>query len=350
MGFYAPAQVVRDAQEHGVTVRPVCINSSRWDCTLEPLDGGDAGDRGPGGGPGGDTGQESGRTEERHRGVAVRLGLRLVKGLANAHAAELVAHRAGAPYASVEEAWRRAGVPPSVLERLAEADAFRGMGLDRRQALWQVRALASAVLPLFAAADAGQRPRPEIIEPPVALAPMRDGGEVVEDYLSTGLSLRRHPVAFLRDDLRRRGMAACGDLLHLRDGRRVVVPGIVLVRQKPGSAKGVMFITVEDETGVANLVLWPDRYAAQRRLVLSASMLACHGRVQREGEVVHVVADRLEDLSGLLRGVGERDWAAADGPDPGRRPANGLGAGTAGELAPHPGRDAGIRVPTRDFR
>ena len=129
--------------------------------------------------------------------------------------------------------------------------------------------------------------------------------------------------------------------LHLRDGgRRVVVPGIVLVRQKPGSAKGVMFITVEDETGVANLVLWPDRYAAQRRLVLSASMLACHGRVQREGEVVHVVADRLEDLSDLLRGVGGRDWAAADGP----------GGGTAGELAPHRGDGAGIRVPTRDFR
>ena len=302
MGFYAPAQVVRDAQEHGVTVRPVCINRSRWDCTLEPLDDG---------GEGRTTGT---------RGAAVRLGLRLVKGLANAHAAELVANRSDLPYAGVEEAWRRAGVPPSTLERLAEADAFRGVGLDRRQALWQVRALADTVLPLFAAADAGCRPRPEIVEPPVELAPMRDGGEVVEDYLSTGLSLRRHPVAFLRDDLRRRGMVACADLLHLRDGRRVVVPGIVLVRQKPGSAKGIMFITVEDETGVANLVLWPDRYAAQRSLVLSASMLACHGRVQREGEVVHVVADWLEDLTELLRGVGGRDWAAANDPHPGGGP------------------------------
>ena len=233
----------------------------------------------------------------------------MVKGLANAHAAELVTHRGGAPYASVEEVWRRAEVPPAALERLAEADAFRGMGLDRRQALWQVRALAGAVLPLFAAADVGERPRPEIVEAPVQLVPAPGGREVVEDYTSTGLSLRRHPVAFLRRDLGRQGMVTCRDLLHLRDGRRVVVPGIVLVRQRPGSAKGVMFITIEDETGVANLILWPDRYAAQRRLVLSAAMLACHGRVQREGEVVHVIADRLEDLTDLLRGVGTRDAA-----------------------------------------
>jgi len=312
--IYAPAQVVRDAQEHGIPILPVCVNASRWDCTLES--------RGDG---------------ERGRGAAVRLGLRMVKGLANGHVAGLVTHRGDAPYASVEEVWRRTGVPAAALERLAEADAFRSMGLDRRQALWQVRALADTVLPLFAAADAGSRPRPEIVEPPVALQLMRDGREVVEDYCSTGLSLRQHPAAFLREDLRRRGMVACGDLLHLRDGRRVVVPGIVLVRQKPGSAKGVMFLTIEDETGVANLILWPDRYAAQRRLVLSASMLACHGRVQREGEVVHVIADRLEDLSGLLRSVGERDGTTgAAGSDLRREAATRY--------------DAGIRVPTRDFR
>jgi error-prone DNA polymerase len=329
MGFYAPAQVVRDAQEHGVPIRPVCANASRWDCTLEPRGDGEGG-----------------------RGAAVRLGLRMVKGLANGHAAGLVAHRGEAPYASVEEVWRRAGVPAAALERLAEADAFCGMGLDRRQALWQVRALADTVLPLFAAADAGKRPRPEIVEAAIELVPMRDGREVVEDYCSTGLSLRQHPVAFLRGDLHRRGMVTCNDLLHLRDGRRVVVPGIVLVRQKPSSAKGVMFITIEDETGVANLVLWPDRYAAQRRLVLSASMLACHGRVQREGEVVHVVADRLEDLSGLLRSVGERDGAtSAARSDPRREAATRLATGTSVD-APNPPFQpgTGIRVPTRNFR
>ena len=282
MGFYAPAQVVRDAQEHGVEVRPVCVNASRWDCTLEA------------------------RTDGR-RGSAVRLGLRMAKGLAEADGAALVLHRADRPYAGVEELWRRAGLPAAALERLAEADAFGGLGLDRRRAVWQVTALAGAVLPLFAAADGAGRPRPELVEPPVALPPMPEGGEVVEDYRSTGLSLRRHPVAFLRPALQARGMIACRDLLHLRDGRRVVVPGLVLVRQKPGSAKGVMFITAEDETGVANLVLWPDRFLAQRRLVLGAGMIACHGRVQREGEVVHVVADRLEDLTPMLRGIGGQD-------------------------------------------
>jgi error-prone DNA polymerase len=181
---------------------------------------------------------------------------------------------------------------------------------------------------------------------------MKQGHEVVEDYGSTGLSLRRHPVAFLREDLRRRGMVACADLAHLRDGRRVIVPGIVLVRQKPGSAKGVMFITIEDETGVANLVLWPDRYAAQRRLVLSASMLACHGRVQREGEVLHVVADRLEDLSEMLRSVGERDGAACPaGSDPLRGCTTRPAAGTGWDASNPPSKPGeGIRVPTRDFR
>jgi len=168
---------------------------------------------------------------------------------------------------------------------------------------------------------------------------MTEGRAVVEDYRSVGLSLRRHPVAFLREALRARGVAPCAALADWRDGRAVVVAGIVLVRQKPGSAKGVMFITVEDETCVANLVIWPSVFARQRRVILGASMIACHGRVQREGIVVHVIADRLEDLSGLLRGVGERDLAVAHG---------------RGDQVTHPGgpdpREAGIKVPTRDFR
>ena len=168
------------------------------------------------------------------------------------------------------------------------------------------------------------------------------------------LTLRAHPLAFLRVELRRRGMVACADLLHLRDGRRVIVPGLVLVRQKPGSAKGVMFITTEDETGIANLILWPSLFARQRRLVLSASMIACHGRVQTEAGVTHVIADRLEDLSELLRSVGELDgpWPLQHGRGDG---ATHPGAPDRGELVPRV-RDvyvpdtAGIRVATRDFR
>jgi len=226
-----------------------------------------------------------------------------------------------------------------------------------------VRGLADSVLPLFAAADAGRRPQPELVEAPVLLLPMRDGGEVVEDYRSVGLSLRSHPVAFLRTTLREQGMVTCAGLAHLRDGRRVAVPGIVLVRQKPGSAKGVMFITIEDETGVANLVLWPDRYARQRRLVLSAGMIACHGRVQREGAVIHVVTDRLEDLSDLLRSVGERDEVGPirhgcddaamqpAGPDPRKEQGAGTDDRTAWTVASIDLQfGAGIKVPTRDFR
>ncbi len=129
---------------------------------------------------------------------------------------------------------------------------------------------------------------------------MTEDREVVEDHTSTGLSLRRHPVALLHEDLRRRGMVACADLAHLRDGRRIAMPGTVLTGQKPGSAKGAMFITTEDETGVPNLVFWPHRYAALRQFVLSASMLACHGKMRPEGDVIRVIADQLEDLFGLL--------------------------------------------------
>ncbi len=341
MGFYAPAQVVRDAREHGVEIRPVCINASRWDCTLELR-----------------RDNRSGRAE-----FAVRLGLRMVKGLAEHHGVQLVVQRADTPYGSVEEIWRRADIPAAALERLAEADAYCAIGLDRRQALWQVKGLADTALPLFAAADAERRPQPELVEPPVVLLPMKDGRAVVEDYRSVGLSLRRHPVSFLRETLRARRMVTCAELTHIRDGRRVVVPGVVLVRQKPGSAKGVMFITVEDETGVANLILWQDRFAAQRRLVLSAGMIACHGKVQREGEVVHVVTDRLEDLSDLLRSVGERDEAFPirhgrgdeathpGAPDPRDGPGPGPGSRPVRDIyIPDLRLGSGIKVPTRDFR
>lgn len=282
MGFYAPAQIVRDARDHGVEVRPVCMNASRWDCTLEP------------------TGDDK---------FAVRLGFRQVRGLSNRHGAEIVAARADLPFESVDDLWRRADVPVASLVQLAEADAMNeSLGLARREALWALKALRDEPLELFAAAAAREaRTIEEVHEPAVSLRPMTSGGEVVEDYRHVGLSLRQHPASFLRADLTSRRILTCTDAMGARDGKWLTTAGLVLVRQKPGSAKGVMFITIEDETGVANLVIWPSLYERQRRIILAAGMIAVQGRIQREGDVVHLVADHLTDLSAELAGVGDRD-------------------------------------------
>ena len=338
MGFYAPAQIVRDAQQHGVEIRPVCVNASRWDCTLEP------------------TGDED--------RLAVRLGLRMTKGLREAEAAKIVVARADQPYGSPEELVRRAGAPVSALERLAEADAFRpSLGLGRREASWALKALRDHALPLFAAADEREGGlSPEMVGPPVVLRPMTEGREVVEDYGHVGLTLRAHPVSFLREELSRRPMVTCAEASALRDGRGCELAGLVLVRQKPGSAKGVMFITLEDETGVVNLAVWPTLFEKQRRLILSAGMLGVDGRVQREGEVVHVVAYRLLDLSEELRAVGDRSGAFSMQRGQGDGATHG-GGPDARDLPEPKGRakprdiyipdlalGSGIKVPTRDFR
>lgn len=239
--------------------------------------------------------------------LAVRLGLRLVKGLTNADAARLVANRMPL-YESVEDVWRRADVPTVALERLAEADAFASLNCDRRTALWQIKGLADEPLPLFAAADLWRnRPAPEVIEPLVVLRPMTEGSDVVEDYLATGLTLRAHPLAFLREGLTERGIIPCEDLATSRDGTRVVIAGLVLMRQRPGTAKGVMFVTIEDETGVANLILWKDRIEAQRAIVMGTSLMIVHGTLQREGDVMHVVVRNLEDGTALLGQIGDND-------------------------------------------
>ncbi|KAA9011212.1 DNA polymerase III subunit alpha [Sphingobium limneticum] len=292
MGFYAPAQIVRDARAHGVEVRPPCINRSRWDCTLEPT---------------------------RGRYLAVRLGLRMARGLSNLHAAMIVSARGDEQFNSVEGVWRRAGVPPAAIERLADADAFHALAHDRRQALWQVKGLGDKPLPLFAAADAREgRSGPEGDEPMVTLEPLSEGREVVEDYRTIQLSLRAHPLAFLREDLRRRGVKSAAELDQVKDGRHVEVAGVILVRQKPGSAKGVLFITIEDETGIANGILWPDRFEAQRRTVLASAMVGLRGRLQREGIVTHIIIDRVIDYTPLLRSIGDAipsaaTWYASDG-------------------------------------
>ena len=335
MGFYAPAQIVRDARDHGVEVRPVCVNRSRWDCTLEPADAGR---------------------------FAVRLGMRMVHGLANADAAHLIAGRADTPFTGIDDVWRRSKAPIASLVRLAEADTFRpALALARREALWAIKALRDEPLPLFEAAAArAQATVPEIDEPAVALKAMTAGREVVEDYRHVGLTLRKHPLAFLRRDLAQQKVITCAEATTARDGQSVTVAGLVLVRQKPGSAKGVMFITIEDETGIANLVIWPALFETQRRVILSAGMLAVDGRIQREGEVVHIVAGRLHDVSKALASVGDHD-AAFPMPHgrgdevhhggPGRDPRDPPPGGIKPRDIDSPGLSrSAITVRTRDFR
>ena len=259
MGFYAPAQIVRDAAEHGVRVLAVDVNHSHGDCTLE--DG------------------------------ALRLGLRLVEGLAARDAEWLVAAR-GDGYASPYALWRRTGLSRTALDKLAAADGFGSLGLDRRAAAWAVKALDAPLLPLFE--DAPPPPEAKVTLPKASA-----GEEVVGDYAALKLSLKAHPLALLRDEFGRRGIAA-NATLRSRKGGRVAVAGLVLIRQRPGSAKGVLFITLEDETGVANIVVWPDLFEKFRRAILGGHLLRVDGRVQAQDGVVHVVAETVEDLSGHL--------------------------------------------------
>jgi error-prone DNA polymerase len=297
MGFYAPAQIVRDARAHGVEVHPVCINDSDWDTRLLPPSA-----------PRRRNPAFCGEDADWRALLPIRLGMCVVSGLAGVDGEAILKARAHGPFSSVEEVWRRSQVKPAALERLARADAFQSLGLDRRQALWAIRALGQRPLPLIAAADArAGRVVPETAEAPVALLPLTAGREVVEDYRATQLSLRGHPLAFLRDRLAGMGLRPCGDLTGMRDGQRVAVAGLILVRQRPGSAKGVVFVTLEDESGIANAVLWPDRFEAHRRTIMAATMLAIHGRVQRDGIVIHVVAEKLVDLTAMLRDVGDAD-------------------------------------------
>jgi len=270
MGFYAPAQIVRDAREHQVEVRPICVNASHWDNTLER------------------------RADGR---LALRLGLRQIKGFKEEDAGWIVAAR-GNGYRDPEAIWLRAGLAPSVLERLAEADAFSDMGLTRRDALWQVRAIRGQVpLPLFNDPIDGE----SIHEPKVTLPAMHLGEEVVEDYVATRLSLRAHPMELLRPTLP--GLTP-HDRLPEAPLKRTSVCGVVITRQRPGTASGVIFLTLEDETGVSNVVVWPKTYERFRRAVMGGRLLRVTGHLQREGIVVHLIAQQIEDLSPRLSDLG----------------------------------------------
>jgi error-prone DNA polymerase len=376
MGFYASAQIVRDVREHGVGVRPPDVNFSDYDSTLEP-------------GP-----RAAERLHARHADMrddirtthAVRLGLREVKGLSEEDARQIMtmrscpgrnaacndalqtrnrhslersrisaaplraASRPGheiIPYASVRDFWLRTGLPPRVIERLADADAFGSLGLTRRQALWAAKALGRVGdkdddLPLFAASPSLPPPErgrsasavsrvgvtlkktptrsasaalwridlplsggsiPQ--EPSVHLPPMPLGEEVVNDYRFLKLSLRAHPASFLRADLDRRGIVANDTLRQRKSGARLTVSGLVTCRQRPGSAQGVVFITIEDETSLANIIVWPKTFERFRPIVLGARYVAVTGVLQQESDVIHVVADRLEDLTPLLARLAE---------------------------------------------
>ena len=306
MGFYAPAQIVRDARQHGIEVRPADVNYSDWDCTLEP-----------GGAPSGPGG-----------GYALRLGLRQVKGVGQEDAEWLIAAR-GNGYRDPASIWRRAGIAAPTLEKLARADAFSSMRLSRRDALWAIKPLQRTMLPLplFAAARAAELGE----ELEVALPRMTVGEEVIEDYASLRMTLRAHPVRLVRHRLG--GTIPSDHLLDVPDASVVTIAGLVLVRQRPGTAKGVIFVTLEDETGVSNVIVWPKVLDTSRRIILSARLMRVTGKLQREGIVTHIVADKVEDLSNLLDGLGgEEGFQLTFGP---------------GDGVSNPGRDENYSPPKR---
>ncbi len=297
MGFYAPAQIVRDAREHGVGVCEVDVNHSDWDCTLE----------------------------EGH----LRLGLRQVDGLHRESAARLVLRR---PYRSVEDLRALGKVPVSAIQRLASADAFRSMGLDRRAALWDSRALKAAPdLPLFAYSEALDE---GVEETPAKLPLMPLAEHVISDYQTIRLSLKAHPMHFLRAHYNAQKFVTAEQLRGLRDGKRLSLAGVVLIRQRPGTSKGVVFITIEDETGVANLVVWPAVFERQRKIVMGSRLMAVHGIIQKDpdSDVIHVVARTLEDHTHLLSrlsddsllppGLEKADHSGSWGAPPNRHPRN----------------------------
>ena len=384
MGFYAPAQIVRDAREHGVEVRPPDVNFSDWDATLEP---------GPRAGE---------RLHELHCDMrddirsthAIRLGLREIKGLKEENAKLIVAcksmfrshritrsspRRRGpsadlpigkvqldsrlrgnersmslrewnplksakegktVPYDSVRDLWLRTGLPPHVLERLADADAFSSLGLSRRDALWAVKALGRVGdrdddLPLFAASRVPGAAQHEVVrcrpgtpldeetaapdqrctaarctapgarEAEIRLPPMPIGEEVVNDYRFLRLSLRAHPAQFLRADLFARDILRNEALRSIAKNAYVKVSGLVTCRQRPGSANGVIFMTIEDESAIANVIVWPKVFERLRPVVLGARYVCVLGKVQKESGVIHVVAEEIDDLTHLLGSLSE---------------------------------------------
>jgi len=273
MGFYAPAQLVRDAREHGVEVRAVDVNSSDWDSSLEPRADGS---------------------------LALRLGFRQVDGFRQEWAKLIADARNAAPFASVEELARRANLPPRALRLLADADACRSMGLDRRPALWDARRVRQGVLPLFGAAGADELGT----EDNARLPPIPPVEQVLTDYQTTRLSLKGHPMAFLRPAFAREGVLSAGEVAAAKNGSIVCTAGVVLIRQRPGKGNAI-FITIEDEGGIVNILLWARHFERYRRAVMASRLMLAEGEVQRSKEgVIHLMATRIVDRTAMLDALG----------------------------------------------
>jgi error-prone DNA polymerase len=272
MGFYAPAQLVRDAREHGVEARHPDVNASDWDATLEA------------------------RSDETRR--ALRLGLRAIDGFKKVWAEAIMHARAEGPFADLDDLRLRARLTPAAMDRLAEADAYGSLKLTRRQGMWAARGAppAAAAAPLFEAMGLREADG----RPPEALPELAPSEEVVGDYQTLRLSLKGHPVSYLRERMAAAGALTAAVYPQVANGKRVAVGGVVLVRQRPGTAKGVCFMTVEDETGVANLVLWPDVFERLRPVAMGARMVLARGKVQTAEGVTHLVVEQLEDWTPML--------------------------------------------------
>jgi error-prone DNA polymerase len=260
MGFYAPSQLVADARRHGVEVRPADVTASDWDCTLEPK-------------------------------LALRLGLRMIAGLTEAGAQRIATARRQAPFADVTDLAHRAALDRRDLACLADADALGALAGHRHGAVWEVAGVLP-LPPLFAGA--------RFDEAPPALPAPTEGEDIVADYRALGLTLRRHPLALLRERLARQRLVTSAEVGAAPHGRSVRTAGLVVGRQRPDTASGVVFVTLEDETGATNVIVWRDVCERQRRELLGARLMGVFGKVEREGAVVHVIAGRLVDLSPLL--------------------------------------------------
>jgi error-prone DNA polymerase len=282
LGFYAPAQLVAEARRQGVEVRPVDVNASDWDCTLERADGFQR--------P-----QSTERSDEAR--LALRLGWRVLRGFRQSTAGEIAAARQAGPFTSQADFARRTNLGRSELSLLAKSDAFRGLKTTRRAAVWDAMPSREAA-PLFAGLDDA--------EPCASLPAMTPAQEVVADYQTAGLSLRAHPLTFLRSDLNGYRVIRAADLAHAEPDRRYRVAGLVLLRQRPSTAKGITFMTLEDETGTANLIVHVNVWERFRPIARQATALIAHGILQRQHDVCHLLVDRMDDLTTLLGQVANR--------------------------------------------